>query len=142
MRHLAPLPWGKSARVGRRDVHRLPQTGVVRVHLRLVSAQMSRFETAAFSRMLDEALVRFRRTGKDRAPVRLPQVRSYARLAATLHEWQDYTVDAVLLRDVGPSVRVGSVAELEDEAWPPRGVLAAADGTWVLEQDGRVTRLY
>jgi hypothetical protein len=74
--------------------------------------------------------------------LRLPGTTSYVRLAAMLDEWA-FTADAVLLRDRGPALRVTSVAQLQDqEYWPPRGVLAAADATWVLEEDGRVTRLY
>lgn len=102
---------------------------------------MSRIEAAAYTRMLDEALARHQRE-KDRIPVRLPRVTSYNRLAAMLREWESYTGEAVLLRDSGSAVRLGSVSELKGEPWPPRGVLAAADGTWVLEQDGAVTRLY
>lgn len=103
---------------------------------------MSSFESAAYERMLDEALVRHRRHGTDRVPVRLPRVTSYTSLAAALREWDYFTADAVLLRDAGPAVRLASVAQLKGEPWPPRGVLAAADATWVLEEDGRVTRLY
>ena len=103
---------------------------------------MSRIETEAYSRMLDQALARYQRNSNDRMPVRLPQVTSYARLAAMLREWESFTGEAVLLRDSGSAVRLRSVAELRDEPWPPKGVLAAADGTWVLEQDGSVTRLY
>lgn len=103
---------------------------------------MSRIEAAAYARMLDRALARYRRGERDRVPVRLPMVTSYTRLAAMLREWDSFTDEAVLLRDRGSAVRLRSVAELTDEPWPPRGVLAAIDGTWVLEQDGRVTRLY
>lgn len=103
---------------------------------------MSSIEAAAYARMLDAALARFQRDGRDRIPVRLPQVSSYSRLAAMLREWESFTGEAVLLRDSGSAVRLRSVEELRDEPWPPRGVLAAADGTWVLEQDGCVTRLY
>lgn len=103
---------------------------------------MSSFETAAYTRMLDEALMRFQRDERNRVPVRLPRVTSYQSLAATLREWETFTTDAVLLRDSGPAVRVSSVADLRENPWPPRGVLAAADATWVLEDDGRVTRLY
>lgn len=102
---------------------------------------MSRIEAAAYARMLDQALARFQRE-KDRVPVRLPKVTSYTRLAAMLREWESFSGEAVLLRDSGSAIRLGSVSELRDEPWPPRGVLAAADGTWVLEQDGGVTRLY
>ena len=110
--------------------------------LRPVSAQMSPFEAAAFARMLDDVLSRHLRGERDRVLVRLPKVTSYARLGAMLHEWV-FTADAVLLRDTGQAVRLVSVAHLhEQEPWPPRGVLAAADATWVLEEDGRVTRLY
>ncbi len=106
-----------------------------------MSAQMSSFEAAAFARMLDQALARHLRD-RDRLPVRLPAATSYTRLAAMLREWET-TADAVLLRDSGAAIRVVSVARLHgEEPWPPRGVLAAADGTWVLEQDCRVTRLY
>lgn len=92
--------------------------------------------------MLDEVLARRERTVP--VPVRLPMVASYSRLDKVLREWQFRNADAVLLRDSGTAVRVPSVAELQDEQepWPPRGVLAAADGTWVLEHDGRVTRMY
>ena len=103
---------------------------------------MSRIEAEAYARMLDQALARYQRDTRDRLPVRLPHVTSYARLAAMLREWESFTGEAVLLRDSGSAVRLRSVAELHDEPWPPRGVLAAADGTWVLEQDGAVTRLY
>lgn len=102
---------------------------------------MSSFEAAAYAQMLKEALVRRERA--DRVPVRLPMVASYTRLAVMLQEWESSTTRAVLLRDSGKALRVGSVAELQGkEPWPPRGVLAAADGTWVLEQDGRATRMY
>ncbi|MGH3330111.1 MAG: hypothetical protein ACRDPJ_02290, partial [Nocardioidaceae bacterium] len=110
--------------------------------LRPVSTQLSSFEAAAYARMLDEALLRHRRNTGDRIPVRLPKVNSYMNLAATLRQWDYFTAEAVLLRDAGPTVWLASVAQLKDEPFPPRGVLAAADGTWVLEQDGRVTRLY
>lgn len=103
---------------------------------------MSRFEAVAYAQMLDKALARHLQR-KDRLPVRLPMVTSYTRLAVILDEWEASSGDAVLLRDSGKAVRLGSVAELhQKEPWPPKGVLAAADGTWVLEQDGRVTRLY
>ena len=103
--------------------------------------QMSSFEAAAYARMLDQALARHLRD-RNRLPVRLPTATSYTRLAAMLREWET-TTDAVLLRDSGTAVRVLWVARLQgEEAWPPRGVLAAADGTWVLEHDCRVTRLY
>ena len=105
-----------------------------------MSAEMSSFEAAAYAKMLDRALARHNK--KDTLPVRLPMVSSYTRLAKVLQEWES-TAGAVLLRDAGTAVRVPSVAHLQrDEPWPPRGVLAAADGTWVLEPDGRVTRLY
>lgn len=108
-----------------------------------VLADMSDFETAAFARMLDQALARHLRSSKGKVPLRLPMVNSYTRLAAILREWEADTAGAVLLRDSGAAVRVRSVSQLQQvEPWPPRGVLAAADGTWVLEQDGRVTRLY
>ncbi len=103
-------------------------------------AEMSNFESAAFAQMLKHALAR--RDQNPQIPVRLPMVTSYTRLAAILRDWES-TSSAVLLRDSGPAVRVASVAQLQQvERWPPRGVLAAADGTWVLEQDGRVTRMY
>ncbi len=103
---------------------------------------MSPLEAAAFSRMLEDVVARHQARHKQRTPVRLPVVNSYARLAATLLEWGQ-TGDAVLLRDRGTAVRVGSVAELQgQERWPPKGMLAAADGTWALDHDGRVTRLY
>ena len=102
---------------------------------------MSRFEAAAYAQMLDRVLARRSRIG--RIPVRLPQVTSYTRLAAVLREWECSAESAVLLRDSGAAVRVGSVEQLQQqEPWPPRGVLAAAAGTWVLEPDGRVTRTY
>lgn len=103
---------------------------------------MSSFEAAAYAQMLKAALARREQT--DRVPVRLPMVASYSRLDTVLREWESSTADAVLLRDSGPAVRMASVAQLqhEREPWPPRGVLAAADGTWVLEHDGRVTRMY
>lgn len=105
-------------------------------------ADMSSFEAAAYAQMLKEALAR--REQMDRVPVRLPMVASYARLEMVLREWESSAAGAVLLRDSGSAVRVPSVAQLQqaDEPWPPRGVLAAADGTWVLEPDGRVTRMY
>jgi hypothetical protein len=107
-----------------------------------VSAQLNPFEATAYARMLDEVIARRFRSQGHRAAVRLPRVVSYTRLASILHEWV-FTADAILLRDAGPAVRLISVAQLqEQESWPPRGVLAAADATWVLEQDGRVTRLY
>ncbi len=106
-------------------------------------AEMSSFEADAFAHMLDRALARHARSQNGRFPVRLPRAGSYTRLAAILREWAPITTDAVLLRDRGGAVRVPSVAALqEQENWPPRGVLAASDGTWVLESDGRVTRLY
>lgn len=112
-------------------------------NLRPVGAQMSSFEAAAYARMLDQALDRHQRSQRNRDPLRLPVVSSYGGLAAVLREREWATAGAVLLRDLGGAVRVASVAQLqEQEPWPPRGVLAAADGTWVLEQDGRVTRLY
>lgn len=127
-----------------RNVHLMTCCPVRRVRgvgLPPVSAQMSNFEAAAFARMLDEALARHLRE-RDRVPVRLPRVTSYTRLAAMLREWET-TMDAVLLRDSGRAFRVFSVAGLQgEEPWPPQGVLAAADGTWVLEDDWRVTRLY
>lgn len=105
--------------------------------------EMSCFEAAAYAHMLDKALERHLRNQKTRVPVRLQAVRSYAWLAAVLREWEYAATEAVLLRDQGTAIRVDSVTHLEEhEAWPPRGTLAAADGTWVLEQDGRVTRLY
>jgi flagellar biosynthesis/type III secretory pathway ATPase len=104
---------------------------------------MSRFEAAAYAHMLDRALARHFRDQRNRVPVRLPAVDSYTRLAAILREWESSETGAVLLRDSGTAVRVASVAMLQQhEAWPPRGTVAAPDGTWVLEQDGRVTRLY
>ena len=105
-------------------------------------ADMSSFEAAAYAQMLKEALAR--REQAEGVPVRLPMVASYARLDAVLREWESSAADAVLLRDSGTAVRMMSVAQLqrEREPWPPRGVLAAADGTWVLEHDGRVTRMY
>jgi hypothetical protein len=103
---------------------------------------MSRIEAEAYARMLDAALARYQRNHQGELPVRLPKVTSYSRLAAMLREWDSFTGEAVLLRDSGSAVRLGSVAELTEEPWPPRGVLAAVDGTWVLEQDGSVTRLY
>lgn len=103
---------------------------------------MSPLEAAAFERMLDKALARHLSRHRQRLPVRLPAVSSYNRLALMLHDWEQ-TADAVLLRDRGEAVRVASVSQLhEHEPWPPRGVLAAADATWVLEHDGRVTQLY
>lgn len=107
-----------------------------------VSAQMSPLEAAAFSRMLHEVVARHQARYRQRAPVRFPKVNSYAGLAATLLDWGQ-TGEAVFLPDHGTAVRVGSVAHLHDEQpWPPRGVLAAADGTWALDHDCRVTRLY
>jgi hypothetical protein len=103
---------------------------------------MSKFEVDAYSRMLDNALLRFQHSDREKFPVRLSRAYSYRDLASMLRRGQFYTPEAVLLRDHGPAVRVGSVDQLEGEQWPPQGVLAAADGTWVLEQDGRVTRLY
>lgn len=106
-------------------------------------ADMGEFEAAAFARMLDRALARHLRSSMGKVPVRLPAVNSYARLAAVLQEWEAASAGVVLLRDHGPAVRAASVSQLHQvEPWPPRGVLAAADGTWVLESDGRVTRLY
>jgi hypothetical protein len=108
-----------------------------------VLAEMSRFETAAYAHMLDRALARYFGDHKQRPPVRLPAVDSYTGLAAVLRGWGSSEGAAVLLRDSGTAVRVDSVAVLQgQEAWPPRGTVAASDGTWVLEQDGRVTRLY
>ncbi|HSJ20829.1 MAG TPA: hypothetical protein VK964_09665 [Nocardioidaceae bacterium] len=64
-------------------------------------------------------------------------------MATVLREWELAPEGAVLLRDGKSPVRVDSVAALQgQEPWPPRGVLAAADATWVLEDDRRVTRLY
>jgi hypothetical protein len=92
--------------------------------------------------MLDGVLARHLTRHRQRLPVRLPAVDTYHHLALTLHDWKQ-TAEAVLLRDSGGAVRVPSVADLHgQEPWPPRGVLAAADATWVLERDGRVTRLY
>lgn len=109
----------------------------------LVLAEMSSFEADAYAHMLDRALARHARSQNGRYPVRLPRAGSYVRLEAILREWAPITSDAVLLRDRGGAVRVPSVADLEDhESWPPRGVLAASDGTWVLESDGRIMRLY
>lgn len=106
-------------------------------------AEMSKFETAAYAHMLDRALARHFSDRRRRPPVRLPAVDSYTRLAAVLRGWESSEDAAVLLRDSGTAVRVDSVALLQgQEAWPPRGTVAAPDGTWVLEQDGRVTRLY
>ncbi len=103
---------------------------------------MSPLEAAAFSHMLEDVVARHQAQHTQRTPVRLPMVNSYARLAATLREWGQ-TGEAVLLRDRGRAARVGSVAELHgQERWPPKGMLAAADGTWALDHDGRVTRLY
>lgn len=102
---------------------------------------MSSFEAAAYAHMLDRALARHDRSGK--VPTRLPMATSYARLAEVLRDWECCTEGAVLLRDSGTAVRVASVAQLQQvEPWPPRGVLAAAEGTWVLEQDGRAIRTY
>lgn len=105
-------------------------------------ADMSTFETAAYAHMLERALARHF-SDHQRSPVRLPAVDSYTRLAAVLRGWESAEDAAVLLRDSGTAVRVDSVARLQDrEAWPPHGTVAAPDGTWVLEPDGRVTRLY
>lgn len=107
-----------------------------------MSAQMGPVEAAAFSRMLEDVVARHQARHTQRPPIRLPAVNSYSRLAAILLDWGQ-TGEAVLLRDRGPAVRVGSVAQLHgQEPWPPKGLLAAADGTWALDHDGRVTRLY
>jgi len=104
---------------------------------------MSSFEAAAYVHMLNQALARHMPKQKEQPPVRLPMVDSYTRLAAILRQWEPAASGAVLLRDYGKPVRVVSVEQLQGrEPWPPRGVLAADDATWVLEQDGRVTRLY
>lgn len=104
---------------------------------------MSSFEAAAYVHMLNQALARHMPKQRDVPPVRLPMVDSYTRLAAILRQWESTPTGAVLLRDHGSPVRVVSVAQLQErEPWPPRGVLAAEDATWVLESDGRVTRLY
>ncbi len=103
---------------------------------------MSPLEAAAFSRMLEDVVARHQARHTQRALVRLPAANSYARLAATLLAWGQ-SGEAVLLRDHGRAIRVGSVAELHgQEPWPPKGLLAAADGTWALDHDARVTRLY
>jgi hypothetical protein len=104
---------------------------------------MSKFETAAYAHMLDRALARHFGGRRNRVPVRLPPVDSYTRLAAILREWESTASGAVLLRDSGTAIRVDSVALLQEhESWPPHGTVAAPDATWVLEEDGRVTRLY
>ena len=104
---------------------------------------MSSFETAAYARMLDQALARHLGEKKYRLALRLPTATSYRVLAAILREWEPTSPAAVLLRDAGSAIRLATVAELQgEEPWPPPGILAAADGTWVLERDGRVTRLY
>jgi hypothetical protein len=103
---------------------------------------MSPLEAAAFSQMLREVVARHQARHTQRPAVRLPAAGSYARLAATLLDWGQ-SGEAVLLRDHGRALRVGSVAELHgQEPWPPKGLLAAADGTWALDHDGRVTPLY
>ena len=103
---------------------------------------MTPFEATAFARVLNDVFDRHVFNDNEPVGLRLPGTTSYVRLAAMLNEWA-FTADAVLLRDRGPALRVTSVAQLQDhEYWPPRGVLAAADATWVLEEDGRVTRLY
>jgi hypothetical protein len=108
-----------------------------------VLAEMSSIEAAAFVHMLDQALARHLPRHGHGTSLRLPPVNSYARLATVLREWELASEGAVLLRDGKAPVRVDSVAALQgEEAWPPRGVLAAADATWVLEDDRRVTRLY
>jgi hypothetical protein len=104
---------------------------------------MSSMEAAAYRHMLNRALARHLPNKGSGVPVRLPPADSYRRLATILRQWELEETGAVLLRDHGTPLRVGSVANLHgQEPWPPRGVLAAADGTWVLEPDGRVTRLY
>jgi hypothetical protein len=104
---------------------------------------MSSIEVAAYVHMLNKALARHLPSQGSPIPVRLPPVDSYDRLATVLRQWGLEQTGAVLLRDHGKPVRVVSVAHLHgQEPWPPRGLLAAADGTWVLEPDGRVTRLY
>jgi len=104
---------------------------------------MSSIEAAAFKHMLHEALARHLPNQGRGVPVRLPPVDSYERLATVLRQWELASAGAVLLRDHGTPLRVGSVQQLQTkEPWPPRGVLAAIDATWVLEPDRRVTRLF
>ncbi|HSE09563.1 MAG TPA: hypothetical protein VLB29_12925 [Nocardioidaceae bacterium] len=104
---------------------------------------MSSIEAAAFVHMLNGALARHLPNQGYGVLVRLPPVDSYTRLATVLRQWEFASSGAVLLRDHGTPVRVVSVEQLQgQEPWPPRGILAAADATWVLEPDRRVTRLY
>jgi hypothetical protein len=111
--------------------------------LGLVLAEMSSIEAAAFVHMLNQALARHLPRDGHGTPLRLPPANSYVQLATVLREWELAPEGAVLLRDGKSPVRVDTVATLHGrEPWPPRGVLAAADATWVLESDGRVTRLY
>jgi hypothetical protein len=108
-----------------------------------VLAEMSSIEAAAFVHMLNQALARHLPRDGHGTSLRLPPVSSYARLATVLSQWELAPEGAVLLRDGKSPVRVDTVAALQGrEPWPPRGVLAAADATWVLESDGRVTRLF
>jgi hypothetical protein len=108
-----------------------------------VLAEMSSIEAAAYVRMLNQALARHLPNQGHGVLVRLPPVDSYEQLATVLKQWGFASAGAVLLRDHGAPARVVSVEQLQtQEPWPPRGVLAAADATWVLEPDRRVTRLY